>query len=67
MNVSDASTSPVSYPVPPPSEAVHREVEALRAILGLPPEESEPDERAPPEPMQPDKPIPPDHDTPNQP
>ncbi len=36
-------------------------------MLGLPPEEREPDERAPPEPMQPDKPIPPDHDTSNLP
>ena len=32
-------------PVPPPSEAVKLEVEALRSMLGLP---SEPDERAPP-------------------
>ncbi len=53
--------------LPPLSEAVCREIEALRAMLGLPPEECEPDERAPPEPMQPDKPIPPDHDTSNLP
>lgn len=50
---------PPSTRLPPLSEAVCREIEALRAMLGLPPEEREPDERAPPEPMQPDKPIPP--------
>ena len=60
-------TDPVCYRLPPPSEAVRREMATLRVMLGLSPEESAPDERAPPEPMQPDKPIPPDHDTSNLP
>ncbi len=38
---------------PPPSDAVCLEVAALRAMLGLPPEEPEPNERAPPEPALP--------------
>ena len=48
-------------PSPQPSAAVLREVETLRAMLGLP----EPHERRPPEPTQTDKPIPPDQDTTN--
>ena len=48
---------PPSTRLPPLSEAVRREIEALRAMLGLPPEEREPDERAPPEATQPDKKI----------
>ncbi len=48
-----------------PSEAVNLEVATLRAMLGLPLEEPEPDGRAPPEPTQTDKPIPPDQDTTN--
>lgn len=46
-------------PSPQPSAAVLREVEALRAMLGLPLEEPEPDGRAPLEPPQPDTQIPP--------
>lgn len=48
-------------PSPQPSAAVLREVEALRAMLGLP----EPHERRPPEATQTDKPIPPAQDTTN--
>ena len=53
--------------LPPLSEAVCREIEALRAMLGLPPEESEADESAPPEPMQPGTLIPSITDTSIQP
>ena len=42
-----------------PSEAAQREVAALRAMLGLPLDEPESDERAPPETTQPDEQIPP--------
>jgi len=54
---------PPALDPPPPSDAVCLEVAALRAMLGLPPEE--PDERAPPEPAQTDKSIPPNQDTTN--
>ena len=53
------ASDPTCHPAPPPSEAARLEVAMLRAMLGLPPEESEADESAPPEPMQPDTLIPP--------
>lgn len=51
-------------PTPQPSAAVLREVEALRAMLGLPLEEPEPDGRAPPRPAAGAEDTPPESDTP---
>jgi len=65
--MSNLDPPPPKRPTPLHSEAVCLEVAALRAMLSLPSEEREPDERAPPEPMQPDKQIPPRSRFSNQP
>ncbi len=57
--MADCEPDPCSAPKPAPSKATQLEVAALLAMLGLPPEEPEADERAPPEPKQADEPIPP--------
>ncbi len=53
--MADAEPDPRSVPKPVPSQETQREVAALLAMLGLPPPEPEPTDRAPPAPKAPDE------------